>query len=52
MDLFLNVLFLGKEFFDVKPSDFGKVIDLKFRDTFFFTQAGERQMVTQGEGGR
>lgn len=40
------------DFFDYKPEDFDRVLNLNLRGTYFLTQASAHQMRKQGDGGR
>jgi len=40
------------KFLEYTPSEFRSVLDLNLQGTFFLAQAGSKQMVQQGEGGK
>jgi len=45
-------LTLWGDFFDYKPEDFDRVLNVNLRGSFFLTQAAARQFREQGNGGR
>jgi glucose 1-dehydrogenase len=45
-------LTLWGDFFDYKPEDFERVLNVNLRGSFFLTQAAARQFRKQGNGGR
>lgn len=45
-------LTLWGDFFDYKPDDFDRVLNVNLRGSFFLTQAAARQFRAQGNGGR
>lgn len=45
-------LTLWGDFFDYKPEDFERVLNINLRGSFFLTQAAARQFREQGTGGR